>query len=99
MAIIVEEEKTSTGIISFLGWASIAAIFLAAAYYVFFTAPPTVVITPPANLQTFVSISGANLNPQDILQDKSFQTLKQYVPPPVPTGPGLVGRANPFVSF
>ena len=98
MAIIVEEEKTSTGIISFLGWASIAVILIVAAYYAFLAPPSTVVITPPADLQNLLSISGSNVSSQAITQGAAFQSLQQHVPPPNPAGPGGVGRPNPFVA-
>jgi hypothetical protein len=98
MAIIVEEEKTSSGIISFLGWASIIAILLVAAYYAFFGPVPTVVVAPPPGLQNLASISSADLNPQGIVQGSQFQSLKQHVPPPSATGPAGVGRSNPFVA-
>src|SRR5258708_3111739 len=99
MAIIIEEEKTSAGIISFLGWASIAAILLAAAYYVFLVTPPVTVVIPPASLQNILSVSSANLNPENLLSSPSFMVLKQHVQAPVPTGPGNVGRSNPFVGL
>ncbi len=98
MAIIVEEEKTSSGIISFLGWASIIAILLVAAYYAFLTPAPVVVVAPPPGLNNLLSISSADLNPNSILQGAQFQSLKQHVPPPSATGPAGVGRTNPFVS-
>jgi hypothetical protein len=98
MAIIVEEEKTSTGIISFLGWTSLIAIVVVAAYYAFLTPAPTVVVAPPPSLQSLASISGADLNANNILQGSQFQSLQQRVPPPSATGPAGVGRSNPFVA-
>jgi hypothetical protein len=98
MAIIIEEERTSRGIISFLGWTSIVAILLIAAYYAFFAPPPTVIVMPPADSKNLLSISIASLDAQDIVQGGAFQSLKQHVPLPSPTGPAGVGRANPFVA-
>ncbi len=98
MAIIVEEEKTSSGIISFLGWASIIAILAVAAYYGFLAPAPLVVVAPPADLNNLLSISSAGLNANSILQGAEFQSLAQHVPEPSATGPAGVGRTNPFVA-
>ncbi|MDE2019193.1 MAG: hypothetical protein KGJ13_02470 [Patescibacteria group bacterium] len=98
MAIIIEEEKTSSNIISFLGWISVIVILVVAVYYIFLITPPVAIIAPPGNLQAILSVSGQTQNPQDILGNTVYQSLKQYVPAPTPTGPGAVGRPNPFVS-
>jgi len=98
MAIIIEEEKKSQGVISLLGWISVLIMLVAAAYYLFFTPPPVVIATTPSNLKVLVSIAGSNISPATVLQSPTFQSLKQNVAPPSPTGPAAIGRDNPFVS-
>jgi len=98
MAILVEEEKKSSGVLALLGWLVVIGIIFASVYYVFFVVPPSAVILPTGNLKNISSVSQLNVNPQDVLGSGEFQSLKQYVAPPVATGPAAVGRPNPFLA-
>jgi hypothetical protein len=97
MAIIVEEEKKSSGNTALIGWVILCGVILAAAYYIFFAPPPAVVVTPPRNFAVIEPIAQISFDPASVLNNPDFQSLKQYVAEPTPTGPGSVGKANPFM--
>ena len=98
MAIIVEEEKSSIGLVRVAGWAVFVIVVCVATYYIFFAAPETVIIPPPADFQAISSVAQFTLQPTDVLQNPTFQTLKApSFPLPTPTGPAALGRPNPFV--
>ena len=96
MAIIIEEEKGGSGLGSWLGWLVILIILGGGAYYLFVFSPPPAVITPPAALSGITAASQVNFDPQTILQSPVFHSLDRYIPAPSSTGPGAVGKANPF---
>jgi hypothetical protein len=98
MAIIIEEEKKTSGILTVLGWLAIFAIIIAAVYFIFFVSPQAAIIVPSANLKNIGPISQVNLNAQDIVNSAEFQSLKQYISPTSTFGNVSVGRSNPFVS-
>lgn len=101
MAIIIEEGKRSNVlwmILRILGWFAILAVIGVAVYYIFFAAPPFFTVTAPAGLQNIQSLSQATLQPNDVLQNPVYQSLKpSSIPAPSPSGPATVGRTNPFV--
>ncbi|MBU6500334.1 MAG: hypothetical protein KGJ89_00695 [Patescibacteria group bacterium] len=94
MAIVLEEEKNKTNIVSIITWLAVLGIIVAAVYYIFFNQPQLVEVAAPANFQNVDPLSKIKLNPEDVINSQSFQSLKQYVAPPVP---GNAGRDNPFV--
>jgi hypothetical protein len=97
MAIIIEEEKGRTNIMSIAGWMVFFAIIVVAIYYIFFAPPQSVIVVPPANLVSITPISEITLNPQDVANSQLFQSLRQYVSSSVAQGPVAVGRANPLI--
>jgi hypothetical protein len=98
MAIIIEEEKRTSGILNILGWLAVLSMVGAAIYYIFLVSPITAIILPSAGLNNIGPISQVNLNAQNILNSNEFQALKQYVSPTSTFGSVPVGRANPFVA-
>jgi len=98
MAIIVEEEKKSSSGSVFLGGVIIVIILAASAYYLFFAAPPAVVATPPPNFAIIQPIANININTQGLTSNPNFAALKSYIAEPTSTGPGAVGRTDPFVT-
>lgn len=95
MAIIVEEERSRPSIIAVLMWLMVLIIVAVAVYYIFFVQPQVVDIGVPSNFQNIDPLAEINLNPEDVIGSSGFQSMKQYVTPPVP---GNAGRANPFVA-
>jgi hypothetical protein len=96
MAIIVEEEKNNGNLTSWLGLILIFFIVVAAAYYLFFVTPAPAVITPPAGFADITPIAQVTFDPTTVLNNPTFQGLKQTIPEPTSTGPGAVGKPNPF---
>jgi len=97
MAIIVNEEKSRTNLISLLGWLGILAAVGAAVYYIFFAAPELVIIAPSGNLGAIAPIASITIHPEDVINSPAFQALQAQIPPPSATGPALIGRTNPFL--
>lgn len=96
MAIIIEEEKNRANIMGIVGWLVFFAVIAAAIYYVFFAAPTSVITPPPANLASTAPISQITLHPEDVVNNKLFQSLKQYVSSSSQP-PAVIGRPNPFI--
>ena len=97
MAIIVEEEKNRSNLAGVLGWIVLIGIIAAAAYYIFLAPPASVIVTPPADFAGISAITQVNFNPASVTSSTSFQALKQYISEPTSTGPGAVGRTDPFL--
>jgi len=98
MAIIIEEEKNKTNIMGIAGWAAFIAIIIFAVYFVFFAPAESVIVVPPANLTSITPISEITLYPQDVANNKLFQSLQQYVSSSSVQGSAAVGRANPLIQ-
>ena len=96
MAIIVEEEKNNSNLTSWLGVVIVILIAAAAFYYLFISQPDPAVITPPAGFEDITPIAQLNFDPTSVLQDTTFQSLKQPVAEPTSTGPQAVGKTDPF---
>jgi len=97
MAIIVEEDKGKSNIGKIVGALAILGIIGASVYYIFFAAPELVIIAPTGALSTIAPIAQVSLHPEDVINSASFQALKPGIPAPSSTGPGTVGRSNPFI--
>ena len=98
MAIIIEEDKNKSNIIGIAGWVAFIAIVLFAVYYIFFAPAESVIVIPPANLTSITPISEITLYPQDVANNKLFQSLQQYVSSSSVQGSAAVGRANPLIQ-
>jgi len=96
MAIVVEEQKNKAGLASILIWVVILVIIMVAIYYIFFAKPQLIGISAPDSFRNINPLSHLNINPQDIVNNPTFQSLKQYV---MPASTSTVGRSNPFLSF
>lgn len=95
MAIVIEQEKRR------VNWFGIGLAFILVAggvtliYFLFFAPTPLIEkVAPPQDLQTIKAISEVNLQPETILNDPLFKSLKQYVPPI--QLPVVIPRPNPF---
>ena len=97
MAIFVEEEKNKTNLTSWLGLILVVFIIAAAGYYLFFVVPTPAIITPPAGFEDITPIAQINIDPTSVLNDPTLRSLKQPIAEPTSTGPGIVGKANPFI--
>ncbi len=95
MAIVIEEERNGGNIVKILMWLLILVVVAVAGYYIFFAEPELVEIVVPPNLQNknISSLTGINLNPEEVVGGREFKSLKQYVNPPQP---GNAGKSNPF---
>lgn len=97
MAIVIEEEKSRTNVMSTAGWLVFFAIIIIAIYYVFFAPAESVIVVPPANLISITPITQITLTPQDVTNSQLFQSLRQYVSSSTSQSPAAVGRANPLI--
>jgi len=98
MAIIIEEPTKKSGTPFLLGMVIFVAIIGGGAYYVFFAPAPAAIVTPPPNYASIAPIASISFDPTSLLNSPGFQALKLYVAEPTSTGPGAVGRPNPFVA-
>lgn len=96
MAIIIEEERTSTGTYGFLMWIAVLLILGTGLYYLFFKQPDLVEVVTPGNFKNTQEISKITLDPSVVVSNPHFQALKQRVSP---TASPVPGRANPFLGF
>ncbi len=97
MAIIIEEEKRKSNIIGMIGWLAFFSAIIAAIYYLFFVSPDLTIMAPPAGLASTTPISAITLHPEDIANNQTFQSLKQYVFTSGAQTSAVAGRANPFL--
>lgn len=96
MAIVIEEQRSGTKIVTVITWLAILLGVGAAIYYVFFKKPQFIELSPPSNFSNTGELAKIELNPEEIINSPGFQSLKQYVTPLRPTN---FGRQNPFLSF
>ncbi len=95
MAIVIEEEKRR------INWFTLAVIILIVAtivatiYYLFFASVPLIEKVAPPRLQSLKEISSLKLQPEDVLNNQTFQILRQYINP-IEVGPS--GKTNPFLK-
>lgn len=97
MAIIIEEEREkSFGIMTGAVWLVVFGLLAAAGYYIFFSNPGIIDTAIPQNFQPTQDISKITLNPDEILKNPVFQSLKPFYTTPenIPAG-----RMNPFAPF
>lgn len=97
MAIVVEEEKkSSVNIISLLMWLMVIFAVGLSVYYLFFKRPELIPIKVPENFENAESLSNIQLNPEEVLENPNFKSLKTLVQPVNPQG---VGKSNPLLGF
>ena len=96
MAIIVEEPKNQSSLVAIVTWGIFFIVIATATYYLFFEQPRLIELSTPTNLENASSLAKLDLNPQDLVQNPSFQAL---VSTPIPSSTAPIGRANPFLSF
>ncbi|MEK7195198.1 MAG: hypothetical protein AAB655_00720 [Patescibacteria group bacterium] len=93
--VVVEEGKNKVNIVNVVLWFVVMTILGVAIYYIFFSRPELVEVVIPSNFKNVDSLATVNLDPNEVVSSKSFQSLKQYVQLPVP---GNAGRSNPFMK-
>ena len=95
MAIVIQEEKRK------INWFGLGVVFLITAtaftliYYLFFVKPPLIEKVAPPKLQSIKELSSIKLDPNAVINDPRFQTLKIYANQ---IEIGQVGKANPFMK-
>ncbi len=95
MAIVLEEQQRFNWKALIIFLAVIIGIF-GLAYFLFFAPSPAVQLIIPPSVQSTTELSGVDLNATSLLQNKTYQSLKQYGgPAPLPQ----MGRANPFIHY
>lgn len=97
MAIVFEQQRKPINWIKLLFWIFIGAFLVFAIYYLFFAPSPKIDVVLPAPLQKANQIVATQfVDPGLILNSQVFKSLKLYLGQP---SVGVLGRANPFVSF
>jgi len=98
MAIVIEEEKGSrAGLVGILMWVAIVGVVGAAIYYIFVKKPDTIgELIAPKELQNIGELAVVNLNPETIINNPIYQSLRSHAGPPATPG---MGRTNPFLPF
>lgn len=95
MAIVVESKKNQGGVIAFIIWLLLIIIVVAGAYYVFFKKPEIISLPAPAGFEETQRISKIRLNPQEVLDNPKFKSLRSYI---TPSGATTFGKSNPFLA-
>ncbi len=96
MAIVVEEKKNQIPAMNFLGWIIVLAAVAAGAYFIFFKKPELVEFNSAPSFNNLQQLSNISINPEQLIHDPQFETLKQYI---TLTPPQNLGRSNPFLGF
>ncbi len=96
MAIIIEGEKQSNGLVQITVAGIIVVIIIAVTYWVFFTEPPFVEVFAPQELENISRISQVETDPSVIADSPAFKALQVHVEEPQL---GEFGRENPFARF
>ena len=96
MAIVIEEQKSKSGVIAAFAWIIILGALLAGAYYVFFKKPELIEVAVPANFENSQQIVnlGKTVSP-DIFNSPQFPLQRRITP----RTPQTFGRANPFLGL
>ncbi len=95
MAIVVETKRNRGGVIAFVIWLLLITIVVAGAYYVFFKKPELISVPTPEGFEEAQRISKIRLNPQEVLDNPKFKSLRSYITPSEATA---FGKANPFLG-
>lgn len=95
MAIVVESKKDAGGAIAFLIWFLLIIVIVAGTYYVFFKKPELISIPTPEGFEETQRISKIRLNPQEVLDNPKFKSLRSYV---TLSEAVSSGKANPFLA-
>lgn len=96
MPFVVEEEKSGInwflilGVLLGIGFAGLMA------YYLFFASTPFIETLIPARSEIIVEIAKSKIDPNEVVNNPAFQSLRQYT---LPLEVGEVGRTNPFLPF
>ncbi len=93
---IVFEDKQQFNWRALIIFIAIVAAVLGTAYFLFFAPSPVVEEIIPSNVKSTTELSTVNLNPNDLLNDKTYQSLKQYGGS---TAVPQAGRVNPFIKY
>ena len=98
MAIIVEEQSggRSASIVKLGIWLVLLGVIGAGIYYLFFKQQQLVEYAVPANFQNVAQIAKIEFNPDEVINDPLFLSLKQYIRL---EPPAAIGKANPFLGF
>ena len=91
---IYDEGERKVDIVSIAMWATLLLVVGISVYFIFFKQPGLVEVVSPANYKNIDPLANVTLNPEEVVNGKDFQSLKQYVPLPPPAE---VGRVNPFL--
>lgn len=93
---ITFEEKQQFNWKALITFTAIIAVVFAVAYFLFFAPSPFVEQIIPSNVKSATELSTVKLDPNDLQNNKTYQTLRQIGGPiTVPQA----GRANPFVKY
>ncbi len=96
MAIIVEEEKKPANLSVIASTVVVIAVLFIGSYLLFFKKPELIDIVSSGSANDLNRISKLNFNPEDVVNNPVFKSLRQFggsVPNLTP------GRSNPFKPF
>ncbi len=96
MAIMFEEQKNTSGLISVVTWLILIFVLGVATYYIFVKKPDLVPVTAPSNFENTRGLVSIKLKPEEIVDNPQFKALKAYIT--VKTAE-TNGKANPFLGF
>lgn len=96
MALVVEEEKKPTNWVAIASIAVVIIILFAGSYLLFFKKPELIDVVSPGSLSDLNKISKITFNPEEVVSDPVFKSLRQFGGSVSTLMPG---RSNPFKPF
>lgn len=98
MAILVDEQQSrkSASIIKLAAWFTLLGVIAAGVYYLFFKQQALIEFATPSNFKDVAAIAKITFDPDEVISDPLFLSMKQYVRF-LPTT--IMGRDNPFLGF
>lgn len=96
MAIVVEEEKSKSNIVSILMWLVIIGVVIYLAYYLFFAHPEKIDLNLPVSVSSTTELVNISISPDQVLGSDKFKALTPSEPA---SSTAMTGKTNPFMGF
>lgn len=96
MALVVEEEKKPTNWVATASTVVVVIVLFVGGYLLFFKKPELIDTVSPGSLTDLNRISKITFDPEEVVNNQVFKSLRQFGGP----APDFVpGRSNPFKPF
>lgn len=96
MAIVLKEQKRGVNWFAAIVFIFFFAVVIGGGYYLFFAETPGIEIVAPSVLQSTAEIADVQFDPSQVINHQTLKELRQFGSP---SGIGVLGKSNPFISF